>query len=284
MLNSDDLLLVLSLAKNGRMNRAADALGRHHSTIFRQLRELEQRLGYPLFLKLDGRYQPTEAGEEIARLAERITEDLSGLERRLSGQELTPKGMVRLTTTDTLFHGMLCSHLPAFRECYPEIQLEILIENRFATLTRREADIALRPSNNPPENLVGRRLGQIETAVYGAEDYLKRPHWITDQDMDWIGFEDSLAHLASAQWLDKYLAGKEPVIRINSLHAAAEACRAGLGLALLPEFLAADGLVQWQKPDPDWRTELWLLTHPDLRQVPRIRAVMDYLGKVLSNS
>ncbi|RED54383.1 LysR family transcriptional regulator [Aestuariispira insulae] len=284
MFQSKDLHLVRTLAESGRMADAAEKLGLHHSTIFRQLRDLEESLGYPLFTKADQRYHPTPAAEQIASLADDIDRQLAGLERKLAGAELAPEGRVRLTTTDSLFYDRLMPLLADFHQVYPRIQLEILVDCRAMMLNRREADIALRPTNSPPETLVGRRLGLIQTAIYAAEQRLKRNDWINLEDLPWIGFEDSLGHLRSARWLSQTCPNIEPVIRVNSLHAAFHLARSGLGLALLPTFLGdpCKELARLEKPNADWNTDLWLLTHPDLRHSPRIRAVLDFLADHLT--
>src|SRR5579864_5811322 len=147
----DDLRLVLAIARRGTLSGAARQLGVTHSTVFRRLEAIERNTGARLFDRFRDGYAPTAAGDAMAAVAARIGEDVLELERRLSGQDLRPSGVVRLTTTDTLALAVAMPHLAAFRAAYPEIRLEIAVTNVVADLRRRDADIALRPTPDPPE-------------------------------------------------------------------------------------------------------------------------------------
>lgn len=191
---------------------------------------------------------------------------------------------MRLTTTDTLVQGVLGPMIADFSRRYPGIHLEVVAANPFFSLSKRDADIALRPTRSPPESLVGRKITDVATAVYGATAYLaKAPSRQALEAHIWVAPDDSLAHLPSAQWLRKQLPIVSPVVRCNGVAGMLAAARAGVGLAALPCFLgdAAAELERVHEPLPELTVGLWLLTHPDLRRVPRIRAVLDHLHKSL---
>lgn len=151
----DDLRIVLAVFREGTLSGAARRLGVTHSTVFGRLGAIEEQMGARLFERFRDGYVPTPAGETAAAAAARLEDQVLTLERRLSGQDLKPSGIVRITTTDTL-GTILMRHLPAMRAVHPEIQFEIAISNAMANLTRREAEIAIRPTPEPPEILVGR--------------------------------------------------------------------------------------------------------------------------------
>ena len=156
-----------------------------HSTVFRRLGVIEEQLGARLFERFRDGYAPTPAGETVAEAATRLEDEVLTLERRLSGQDLRPSGVVRITTTDTL-GTILMRHLPAMRAVHPEIQFEVAISNAMANLTRREAEIAVRPTPDPPEILVGRRVAEIAHAIYGSHAYLSRNEEKDLPAHDWI--------------------------------------------------------------------------------------------------
>lgn len=281
----NDLRSFLAIARNGSLQGAARTLGVNHSTVFRRLNALEARLGVRLFERSPRGYVLTGAGEQMLASAERVEDEIIGLERRLFGGDVQLSGLLRVTTTDTLVHGLLGPHLRDFREAYPAIELELVTGNAFFDLSKREADVALRPSRHPGDLMVGRKLAEIAVALYGAQDYLaarKRPSSNTDLDGHALITGDaSLGHLAATRWLAVRTPFAATVLRCNSWLSQFTAARAGLGLAALPCFLAdaAPELIRILPPEPALAGELWLVTHPDLRRTARVRAFMDTLAR-----
>lgn len=121
-----------------------------------------------LFERHPGGYAPTAQGEEMLAAAERVEGEVLGLERRLLGRDVELVGSLRVTTTDTLAHGLLMPHLKSFRAVCPGVEVELIVSNTFFNLTKREADVALRPTRQPEGTMVGRRLAEIAVAVYGS--------------------------------------------------------------------------------------------------------------------
>jgi DNA-binding transcriptional LysR family regulator len=282
LLALDDLRLIHAIAEAGALTGAARRLGVDHSTAFRRLAGIEKRLGAHLFERARDGYAPTPAGETAVAAAARILDDLAELERRLAGEDLRPAGTVRVTTADTLL-GLTAPILAALRAERPEITIELAVSNSFFTLTKRDADIAIRPIVAAPDNLVGRRLAAVATAPYAAPDYLARhARGMALSAHDWIGFDDSLGHLRSARWIAANVT--RIVHRANSLMAARAAAQAGMGVAALPCYLGDPDprLRRVDAPLPDMEVSLWLLTHPDLRRVARVRRVLDFLAHRLA--
>ena len=282
----DDLRIVLAVFRQGTLSGAARRLGVTHSTVFRRLGAIEQQIGARLFERFRDGYVPTPAGETAAEAAARLEDEVLTLERRLSGQDLRPSGVVRITTTDTL-GTILMRHLPAMRAVHPEIQFEVAISNAMANLTRREAEIAIRPTLEPPEILVGRRVADIAHAIYGSRGYLSRHE---DKDLsahDWIMLDDALASTVIGRWIHENLrAAAHITCRVDALPALRDAALAGLGLALLPCYLGdpAFGLHRLTPKAPaEPRSALWLLTHEDLKRTTRIRATLDFLAKAFTS-
>jgi DNA-binding transcriptional LysR family regulator len=278
----DDLKLVFAIGRAGTLSGGARRIGIDHSTAFRRLGALEARLGVRLFDRARDGYAATPAGEAIIREAARFDEVVLALERRLAGEDLRPSGTVRVTTTDTLL-GVLAPEIARFREAHPEITVELVVANAFLSLTRRDADVALRPATEAPENLTGRRLAGIATALYAAHDF----HAVGLQSFkseNWIGFDESLAHLGSARWVATEVPPERIVARVDSLVAARALACEGLGIAALPCYLGdSDSRLKRVAPPIDaMASSLWLLTHPDLRRVARIRAFLDFIAGALT--
>lgn len=279
----DDLRLIRAIGAAGTLTGAARLLAVDHSTAFRRLGAIELRLGARLFERARDGYTPTSAGEMVLVAGARILAELDDLERGLAGEDSRPSGIVRLTTTDTLV-DVVTPALTALRAGHSGIAVEMVVTNTFFTLTRREADIALRPAVAAPERLVGRRLATVATAPYASAAYLERNGKKTVRDHDWLGFDESLGHLRSARWVSANVPAERIVFRADSLLALRSAAVAGLGVAALPCYLA-DAVAALRRvtvPLPDMEAALWLLTHPDLRRVARIRTVLDFLADALS--
>lgn len=283
-LDWDDLRFVLAVAREGTLSGAARSLGVTHSTVFRRLGAVEQKMGVRLFERFRNGYAPTPAGETAATLAGRLADEVLSLERRLSGQDLRPSGTVRIATTDTL-GTIVMPHLSALRASHPEIQIEIAISNAMANLTRREADIAIRPTQEPPEMLIGRRVADIAHAIYGSREYLSRHRDQEPPAHDWVGLDDTLVGTVIGRWMRENVPAACMACRVDALPTLREAARAGIGLALLPCYLGdtAPGLHRLVRKTPsEPRSTLWLLTHDDLKRTARIRAVMDFLATALA--
>jgi DNA-binding transcriptional LysR family regulator len=224
----DDLRFVLAVGRERTLSAAARSLGVNHTTVFRRIGQIETGLGVRLFERHRDGYTPTAAGEEAVALGERLEGQIDGLERQLCGRDTRPSGTLRVTTTDTLLMGALGAPLAAFCRDHPAIALEVTAANPLASLSKRDADLAIRPAAAPPETLVGRRLCVIASAVYGAAAYLE--HAPAPEDLGahpWIAPDDSLAHLASARWLRATLPAVQPALRVNTLLGMAAAARAG---------------------------------------------------------
>ncbi|NQV84393.1 MAG: LysR family transcriptional regulator [Rhodospirillales bacterium] len=276
-----DLRYVLAIARAGSLSGAARELGVNHSTVFRRLSAFEARLGVRLFDRLATGYALTVAGADMLASLEKIDQEINALDRRLSGRDLKLSGPVVVTTTNTLAYRFLGPHLAAFQDKFPGINLELVLATEYFSLSKRQADVAIRPTTTPPDTLVGRRLCAIAFALYASEQYLKTQGHARDlADHRWLGFDDNLSHLAAAQWMREKLPDARFALRSNNLLGLFSGAVAGMGVAPLPCFMGdtEPNLKRLFPPDPKMGSELWLLTHEDLRHTARIRAFMDFMA------
>lgn len=280
-----DLQFFLAVVERGSIGGAAQALHVNHSTVLRRIDHLERTLAVRLFDRLPRGYALTTHGHELAAGIAGIPDQLDAAQRRVTGADLSLSGTIRVTAPDTLIQALLLPLLAEFRRRHPQLRLELVANDGFLNLTQREADVAVRGTNQPPENLVARRAGRIQTALYASRGYLaslgERP---AEADYDWVGHDATLAHLQSARWVGKHVPQERVVLRVDSLLALADAVTAGFGVGwlLCPLGDARRDLVQLQPPVPDFDTQVWVLTHPDLRRLARIRALTEFLYERLS--
>lgn len=283
----DDLRVFLAVSRGGSLAAGARALQVNHSTVLRRLGKLESDLGTRLFERHQGGYAMTAAGEMLSERLAGVGDQIEAAQRQLSGLDTQLSGPLRVTSTDTLVHGLLMPFLAEFRALHPGIQLQVVVNNSFLSLTRREADVAIRPANAPPEHLVGRLTGRLQTAPYASRQYLKRAGLAPKRAAaaaawpayEWVVPDESLAHLAQARWVAAHVPEHRWTVRADSLLAMADAVRHGMGAGMLLCMLAdADrSLVRLAEPEAALDTHVWILTHPDLRHSARVRAFNDFL-------
>jgi DNA-binding transcriptional LysR family regulator len=269
----DDLRLVLAVADARGLAPAAERLGLNASTVFRRLGQIESRLGLTLFERHRTGYVPTAPGQEMTALARRMDADATALALRLAGRAPAPSGEVRVTTNDALLVALLTPHLARFRSEHPAITLDVILSNEALNLSRRDADVAIRATDSPPDTLVGRRLATIAWAVYGLAGVPRH------EGERWVTIGDDLA-AGGNRPVRLHAPPERIVLKVNSVLGLAEAVEAGIGIGALPCFVAdtRPRLVRLEPPDTALSASLWLLTHPDLRTAPRVRAFLDSMA------
>jgi DNA-binding transcriptional LysR family regulator len=280
-----DLQVFLAVCERGSIGAAAQALQVNHSTVLRRVAALEKSLAVRLFDRLPRGYVLTSHGHVLAGAVAGMPEQVDAAQRRLSGADLALSGTIRLTAPDTLIQAMLLPLLAEFRRLHPQVRLEVIAGNSFLNLTQREADVAVRGSNRPPENLIGRKAGVLRTGLYASREYLESiGRDATDVDWHWVGHDGAIAQLDSAKWIRKHVPEERVVLRVDSLVTLADAVAAGFGVGWMPCPLAEarGALEQLQAPPAELDTQVWVLTHPDLKRVARIRALTEFLHARLS--
>ncbi len=281
----DDLQIVSAIVDTGTLSGAGKRLGISHATVFRRLTNLENQLGVTLFERSRSGYTPSAAGEDLFEVARRVQEDITGVERRLAGKDLKLSGTIRVTTTDTLFSGLLATLFERFRGNYPDIKLEVVISNQLHSLSKREADIAIRPTGNPPETLVGRRVGVIRQSVYGQRSQWQNRRGPLDPltGHQWIGPDEHMGNRALETWMAQNGLNEFCSYRVDSMLGMQAATRSGSAVAVLPDYLAGSDpeLCCLTDPISELDIPLWILSHPDLKRVKRMREFTRVIGEEL---
>lgn len=281
-LDWNELRIALAVFRSGSLSAAARALGVNHSTVFRRVRAIEARVGTQLFDRLPNGYVATVEGEAVRDAAERIETEVLNLSRELTGRDLRPRGLIRVAGPDALTLELLMPLLARFRDLHPEIELEVATANGFADLARREADIVVRSTTSPPQSAVGRKLCTLASTFYATPAYTARFDDAAPFDAyEYLLPDDSFQDFKPAQWLHRTHPTCVVVFRSNTLLALQQSARLGMGVAPLPCFVgdADTSLRRLRPPQPEFASQIWLLTHSDLRHTARIRALMDFLGQ-----
>ncbi|HET8695366.1 MAG: LysR family transcriptional regulator [Burkholderiales bacterium] len=270
----DDVRYFLELARGGSLSGAARRLAVEHSTVARRVEALEQALGIKLFDRLPKGWSLTPEGEALAAQAHRLDDEAQAFLRTALGVS-SLQGKVRVSAPPVLASHLLVPRLAGLRAQWHNIDLEIIGESRDASLSRGEADLALRMSRPSAPGLVAKAIGSLHYGLYAAHGYTQRP---SDQ-WEFLGYDDSLSQVPQQRWLDQVAAGRRFILRSNDLAAMLNGVRVGLGIAAIPHFLAASdpALVAVEGPVCPVVRQIWLVMHPDVRRSPRVRLIADVL-------
>jgi DNA-binding transcriptional LysR family regulator len=275
-MNWDDLRVVLAVHRNRTLTQAARVLGVNHSTVSRRLGSLQDELGVRLFDRLPDGYVATTAGEDVVAAALRMEEQVLDLDRQVLGRDESLSGPLRVTTTDmaAFRHADIFA---SFVERYPNVALEVSADNSPRSLTRREADVALRITNSPPEHLVGRKVARSEWALYGAISLVESLGEPDDLEAyPWLGW-DQRPPITEA-WLRRHVPRARIACRVDSTLVMLRSLELGIGIAHT-QCIDGDSSPHLRRLRPvmdNWGMDLWLLTHPDLRHTARVRAFLDH--------
>lgn len=276
------LKIFLAVADAGSLSAAAKVLGLNHSTVFRRLQALQLEVGARLLEKIDNKYVLTMMGEEVLREGRKISASFELIERRIAGGDLRPKGSVKITAPYNIANRYLPKMLVSFAKEYPDITLELLSSNLDLNLNNRQADIAIRATSAPAEHLVGRRLCRIPWGVYASPSYIEAHGCpLTVNDLEHhrlIGGSGAMLNLPAFDWI-KTNVPSAITMTCDELTAMSYFAEHGHGLAFLPDDQSRDEIIRLFDYTQGSTSDLWLLTHPDLRKVERISLVMNYLTK-----
>ncbi len=279
----DEMAYFLALARTKSLNQAAKELGVNHTTVGRRVRALEERLGTSLFNRTPDGFQLTAAGEETLPIAERVEREMHHLERQVLGRDAQVSGVLRFSTIDVLA-AYLAPAIGEFKIKYPKVELQLLIQSDYASLARREADVALRLTYSPPEYAFGRRIASVRYAAYAHRDLVDRVGGDAPLSAyPWITWTPGSTAKTTEAWL-KANGADNVAIQTDTPIMLTHLVRSGMGAA--PLYLALGepdpDLVRLTDPIEGFDYPLWLLTHEDLQHTARVRAFMDHIGEALA--
>lgn len=281
-LNWDDIQIVLSVARQGSTTAAADKLGVSHSTIIRRITAFEKQQNTKLFERHSTGYRLTGTGEELVRIAQSIETSMFDIERQIFASDRELSGEIHVTTTDTFLGSGLVDCIADFRKTHPNILLTLNVTNVRLDLDRNNAEVAIRPSQKPPDHLIGRNVAAMDFAIYGAIHAHHKGKFGKVADLEkhnWLGVETELLNAPVSSWLTKNIPPDNIIFKANSFTTLNTAIAGNIGIGAIPCCLGETNphLVRLTEPIADLQTNIWVLTHPDLRQTARIRALNTHL-------
>jgi DNA-binding transcriptional LysR family regulator len=279
----NDLRHLLAVAREGSTLAAARALGLSQPTVHRRLAALEKSLDCTLVERHPTGYRLTELGKELQQYAEGVEQAVAALQRHLISFDKGMTGVIRLTCSTTIAHRLMKSRsLDNFHERHPGLRLELLMTERFLDLSRGEADIAIRGGEPKDDSLVGRKIADVPWGIYASRSYVERrgiPR--TAEEFDGhsiVEFIGEIADMRAARWLRSKAPRATISGQSSNVPSVLLAVKSGAGLAPLPAPLADrdDELICVFGPIADFDYPIYLLTHRDLRKMPRINAFFDF--------
>jgi len=277
MLDWENLRYLGALAKGGSLSAAARLLDVEHATVARRVAALETELGVRVVDRRGRKLLLTAEGERLATIAERMEREAMAAERLAASSRHGVSGTVILSAPPAYAAAALVVPLTRLQAQHPELTIEVIGEVRNASLERREADIAVRLDRPRDGNPSIVRLGTITFHLYASPDYIAAN---TTANWTFIGYGDELMKNSPQSQYMKVLKEGRPVrFLANTAEMQVSAARAGAGVAILPDFLAATGagLVVVGEDIAPLKRDIWLVVHTDVRTAPAVRAVVDAL-------
>jgi molybdate transport repressor ModE-like protein len=274
-MNWDDLRIFLAIARTGTISGAARSMDVQHSTVSRRLQQLEKKLAARLVDKKRSGYTLTDAGEQLRQAAIRMEREVLAVDGALTGNENQIAGKIVVAAPPNMATSFLMPIFARFSQRYPKIEIEISISNIVVSLVEREADVAIRLTNEPTDTLIGKKLATIASTVYGSRRYLSL---LREQKKtpDWIGVNCCQYH---RHWTRELAGATTNNLIVDDALLTRDAIKQDLGLAILPCYLgdADTELERYTQPQPEMDLELWFLYHVDLRNSERIRLLRTFI-------
>ena len=278
-----DLAIILAIGRAGSLAGAARALGKTHSTLFRNLIAIEEKTGVRFFDRFDHGYVPTDAGRTAVEHAERVEVEMDKLGLKILGQDTRIEGRLRVTCPEAMAAEQMPGYVAAFLSEHPDIRVDVSPGHGAVDLNKREAEIAIRATKSAPESAFGRKICAFRFALYASPEYLDAVADVPLAEQNFCFIEGSAAWLVPTIWASTEEAEDRAIFQCRASRAVQNATAAGIGLSFLPCYVGDndDRLVRAGDPIENLDMQLWVLTHPDLRNAAKVRTMMNHLYDVL---
>ncbi len=277
----DTLRLVLAIHRHGGVSGAARFLGVTHATVSRRLSRAEATAGTLFFERRPAGLTMTEFGRAVLAQAEQMEPGIDQLERQLIRQDNELSGPLRVTLPPLLMMDDTAQDMAQFAREHPKLELQFVGDNQLANLHQREADIAIRVSHKPPETLWGRKVADQHAGFYAQSE------WLQDSAIAKGDLSSELPVISFVHWktplpkiIQRFFPKAYVVATCEDMVTAVNLLQAGLGVTRMPRFLGEKlagveriDVLPWEPYYP-----IWMLTHPELRDAPRVKAFMMFIA------
>lgn len=281
-----DVLAFLELSRQGQLVDAAERLGVNYTTVGRRVRELEAALKCKLFRRTPAGFVLTDAGQKILRHAEEMEAAANAVSRTVGLAESVPSGPVRVATMEGIGSYYFSPRLHLLHEANPALQVELVTAPRWINLSKREADIFISFAKPSERRLSVSRIGEFGIFLYASSAYLRRrgePASLAETEgHDFVDYIDDLIEISAVRWLHDVATPRRVVFRSNSLVAQYKSASSGLGIAMLPSFVAQHNPdLRRILPEVGVKRDVWLSVHSDLAHIGRVQAVARFIAGLL---
>ena len=281
MKNWEDLRFLLAIADAGSLSGAARHLQVDHATVSRRLNALEENLKTRLVIRAARSCHLTVLGQQVLEIARQMEATAFTIDRLALAAQHPISGNVSISAPPVLATHLLAKCLNKFHQCHPQIQLSIASQAARISLSRQEADIALRLVRPADNNDVARKLGNMPFALYASKDYV---HQSDPDSWKFIGYDKQFSGMPHAGWITS-TAGIRPIVcSVSDISSQLEAAKSGVGVASLPRFMGDSDpeLVSLPFDGEIYSPEIWLAIHADLRHSPLMRIVLDFIANAVT--
>lgn len=284
----DHLRFFLALADSRTLVAAAQELHVSHTTVLRRVKAFESQLETRLFEHTAHGYQLNEQGESLYAEAVKMRRAIDAVSSQIAGADKQPRGEVSITTTDTLAHEVLPDILKEIADKNAGLRFSLQMINQISDIDNHEADIAVRTCREPPEQLIGRRVGAVKFVACASADYVRQQRLASfpknTDDYCFITLDESYRVSPFYHWLESRVSRMAYRTTASNFLCAAALCRSHMGITVLPEYLLNNQtqLVELATDEPIAGNDLWVLSHTDSRNTERVKLTRTLLYELLA--
>lgn len=289
MFDWNDIRFFLELSRKGRLTEVAKALKVDHTTVSRRISTLEQQLDAKLFESTTRGYVLTQAGEQLLTQAESMESASATILDNIGGANRNLTGVVRLGVPEGFGSQFLSQDMPLFQELHPEIELEFVANDRFVSLSKREADLSITLERPRSGRLVSKKLTDYTLRLYASRSYLEKHtpiHTMNDlKDHNFISYIDELVPDPQMLYLTEFVSNPNVTLKSSSIVFQFQATLAGAGVSIMHCFVADEHpeLICILPEEIEVKRTFWLNTPEDIHDLARIKAVSQFLGSRVEN-
>lgn len=270
------LNVMVALAEQGTLKAAAEQLDLNTSTVWRQVQNLEKTLGSQLFIAGKSGYALTDVGRSVLEHARQVSAHIEAIKTQSCAQHASMQGLIRITGPENMVRKLLPPLVNEFRNENPGVEFELIEDAAALNLVRREADLALRITETPPDEVIAKKIGRVQWAVYGHKKLVAGRKFTlqTISELPFVDYHDVPAQ--GVRWFQNNIKPRLRPVRCNSVSSAAHCAALGMGFVLLPDNENWDLEKVISLPE-EAASNFWILAHPEMRNALRISAFRRFL-------
>ena len=274
--NWDNLRYVLAVVDNGSVSSAARVLGVNHATVLRRVAAFEDDFGGAVFDKKASGYRLLPERATLLEAVKDVESSILSVQRMMQSANTSLRGLVRIASTDSISLLLLPNISAKLQSEFSELRIEVLSDNGHLDFARMQADIFVRPAASLPENMTGDKACDLEFRAYSTPDAPDK----------WLALLGPLSGSVAATWMSENIPKDKASAGSNSFLVLREMARLGMGIAILPEFVGevTPDLIHQADMMPAITVPIWVGSHADLSDAPRIRTVKKRIVECLNET